>query len=263
MVLFAHLARRRAPARQLVPAQARAPRTVFLPRGFEPLADALVYAGDVEACVIEVGRDLANDGTALSQVLDDLELTYRAVEAGVPPFRVVRALCLAWNDVSLQYLHGLSCEDPLTGLASLPHLRSRLDELQRAAERCGEYLSSGYALVVVELGAAWPAPPWRGTAGSTAESLSARFSTVLRMGEVAEAMRTVYSGGETLARVGGHRAVALVPRDAALGASVEALRQLLTDWSVSPEVRRAPRVWIESLPTGHQLTAALLDELAR
>lgn len=263
MALFAHLARRRESMHQLLPVQSRAPRSAFVPRGYEPMADALVYGGDVEACAIEVGRDLATDGTALSQVVDDLELMYLAVEAGVPPFRVVRALCLAWNEVSLQYLHGLSCEDPLTGLASLPHLRSRLDELQRAAERCGEYLSSGYALVVVELGAALAAPPRQAAAGSTAASVSARFSTVLRMVEVAEAMRTVFSGGETLARVGGHRAVALVPRDAALGASVEALRQLLTDWSVEPGVRRTPRVWIESLPTEHQLTATLLDELVR
>lgn len=262
MALFAHLARRRESMHQLLPVQSRAPRSAFVPRGFEPMADALVYGGDVEACAIEVGRDLATYGTALSQVLDDLRVTYLAVDAGTPPYGVVRALSLAWNEVSLQYLHGLSCEDPLTGLASLPHLRSRLDELHRAAGQSGAYVSSDYALVVVELDAARPAPARRAS-GPTAESLSARFSTVLRMVEVAEALRTVFSGGETLARVGGHRAVALVPRDAALGASVEALRQLLTDWSVEPGVRRTPRVWIESLPTEHQLTAALLDELVR
>lgn len=263
MVLFTHLTRRRESTLDLVPRQARRQRSRLLPRGFEPLADALVYAGDVEACAIEVGRDLASDGTALSQVLDDLEQTYAAVDAGAPPYCVVRELCLAWNEVSLQYLHGLSCEDPLTGLASLPHLRSRLDELQRAAERSGDYVSGGYALVIVELGAALPDPAPRSSVGSAAESLSARFSPMLRMVEIAEAMRSVFSGGETLARVGGHRAAALVPRHATLGAQVDALRQLLCDWSLDPDVRRAPRVWIESLPTGPELTGALLDELAR
>ncbi len=263
MVLFAHRTRRRESTHDLLPRQVRRLGTRLLPRGFEPLADALVYAGDVEACAIEVGRDLASDGTALSQVLDDLERTYAAVGAGAPPYWVVRALCLAWNEVSLQYLHGLSCEDPLTGLASLPHLRSRLLELQRAAERSGDYVSSGYALVIVELGAALPSPGSRGAAGSTAESLSARLSPMLRMVEIAEAMRSVFSGGETLAKVDGHRAAALVPRHATLGAQVDALRQLLCDWSLDPDVRRAPRVWIESLPTAPELTGALLDELAR
>ncbi len=260
MVLFAHLARRRESADGVDSARKR---ERFLPRGFEPLADALLYGGDVEACANEVGRDLATDGAALSQVMEDLELTYRAVAAGAPSYGVVKALCLAWNDVSLQYLHGLSCEDPLTGLASLPHLRSRLDELLREADRAGGSLASAYALVVVELGAAYALPPRRAGTGSTASSLSARFSMTLRMVEVAESLRTVFSGGETLARLGGHRVAALVPREAALGGSVEALRQLLSDWSGDTGERDEPRVWIESLPTGHEVMAVLLDELAR
>lgn len=263
MVLFAHLVQRREPAHGLTFAHHRLRRSRVLPRGFQPLADALVYAGDVEACAIEIGRDLATDGIPLGQMLDDLEATYLAVDAGAPPYDVVRALCVAWNEVSLRYLHGLSCEDPLTGLASLPHLRSRLDELQREAERRGGCLSSGYALVVVKVCAAVPVLPRRAAPATTAESLSARFSVGLRMVEVAEALRTVFSGGETLARVGGYQAVALVPRDTALGSSVASLRHLLTASSVEADVRGVPRVWIESLPTGRELTAALLDELAR
>ena len=262
MVLFAHLTRRRDDAESTSAPRLPRPRTRAIPRGFEPLADALVHRGDLEACAIEVGRDQATDGVPLDQIFDDLEKTCLAVGAGPPSYDVVRALSLAWNEVSLQYLHGLSCEDPLTGLASLPHLRSRIDELYRAAERGGDYPSSDYALVIVELGARASAGR-RSPTGSAAESVSARFSTVLRMAEVAEALRTVFSGGETLGRIAGHRVAALVPRDAALGASVEALRQLLVSWAGGDTVREAPRVWIESLPSGGELTSALLDELAR
>jgi len=263
MVLFTHLVRRREVDAGTGPVRLPEPRTRVIPRGFEPLADALLHHGDLEACAIEVGRDLATDGVPLAQVMDDLETTCASVGAGEPPYELVRALSLAWNEVSLQYLHGLSCEDPLTGLASLPHLRSRIDELYRAAERDGVYPTSEYALVIVELGARVPPTARRLPAAPTAESVSARFSTVLRMVEVAEALRTVFSGGETLARIAGHRVAALVPRDAALGASVEALRQLLELWSVGPDVRQPPRVWIESLPAGGDVTTALLDELAR
>ncbi len=238
------------------------PRTMV--RGLEPIADALVHSGDVEACAVEVGRELAAEGVALNQVLDDLETTYAAVAAGSPGYLVVRALCLAWTEVSLQYLHGLSCHDPLTGLASLPHLRSRIDELFRTAERDRRTGPEAYALVVVELGP--PVRPLRicRSAGDGQHSASSlRLSTVLALVEVTEAMRDVFSGGETFARICGRRACALVSRDAALGAALESLRQLLEDRSALRYHRAGPRVWIESLPATSELTSALLDELAR
>jgi len=235
----------------------------MIARGLEPLADALVHSGDPEACATEVGRSLATDGVELNQVLDDLHATYTAVGAGPPAFQVVRAICMGWSEVSLQYLHGLSCEDPLTGLASLAHLRSRLDELQRAAERRGDEVSGSYALVVVELDPPVHRRPGPAPLRSAAETSSARFSTSLRMMEVAEAMRRTFSGGETLARTSGRRAVALVPREVSLGTSVESLRHLLDTSSADPQGGERSRVWIESLPTNSELVSALLDELAR
>ena len=55
-----------------------------------------------------------------------------------PGVRRAGALSTAWSEATLGYLHRLSCDDPLTGLASLPHLRSRLSELYRARERSPE-----------------------------------------------------------------------------------------------------------------------------
>ena len=54
--------------------------------------------------------------------------------ARAPAFEAAEALSVAWSDATLEYLHDLSCEDPLTGLASLAHVRTRLDEIYREAE---------------------------------------------------------------------------------------------------------------------------------
>jgi len=258
MVSLTNLVRRREPHAGEVDETLVGHRHDGIARGFEPLADALVYSGNLEACATEIGLRVATDGVALDQALDDLAVTYFAVGAGQPGYRVVRALCLAWNEVSLQYLHGLSCSDPLTGLASLPHLRSRLDELYQAAQRDDDRVDRSHALVLVELG-----PPIdQAPAIGPTDNLSERFAELLCLVEVAEGLRTVFSCGETLASIGAHRAVALVVRDSDLGLTVESLRQLLVTWSRTT-VRSAPRVWVESLPPRHELVPALLDELAR
>ena len=80
---------------------------------------------------------LARDGADLGEALDGLRATYARVQGGEPDFRALRALCIAWSEETLGYLHQLSCEDPLTGLASLAHLRARLSEVYRGAEQGG------------------------------------------------------------------------------------------------------------------------------
>jgi hypothetical protein len=251
VVLFAHLARRKHPVES--PEISSGSRTRVVPRGFEPVADALLTQGDVDAAAVETGRSLAADGVPLEEAFADLEATYRAVGVVQPDYEVLRGLCLAWTEVSLRYLHGLSCDDPLTGLASLPHLRSRLDEVYREAERRGVRVSTGHALVVVEAD--------RVTRQS--DSVSRRFGSALRMAEVSDALRAVFSGGETLTRAGVHRAVALVRRHADLAAQVESLRQLLKSRSAAGLDGGEQRVWIEGLPSSSDSASLLLDELAR
>src|SRR5262245_4520838 len=131
---FAHLARRKDLFHRASSSIADELGDPTVPRGFDPVADALLDQGDVEAAAVETGRDLAADGVPLDEVLSDLEAIYAAAGLGGPDFPVVRALSLSWTEVSLRYLHAQSCDDPLTGLASLPHLRSRLDEVYRDAE---------------------------------------------------------------------------------------------------------------------------------
>jgi hypothetical protein len=221
----------------------------MLPPHFDAVGDALVSDGDVVAACAEVGRDVARDGAVLGEALSGLRTTYRIVLDRSPTFEAAEALAVAWSDATLEYLHNLSCEDPLTGLASLAHVRSRIDEVYREAELTDVGVERSHGLVIVEL-------CFREPTGAPAHS----FTRALRLVQVTEAIRAVYSGGQTIGRLGLDRAVALVPRTPDLGTSVGVLRDFLGDLDLgSADVR----VWIEGLPASADSASRLLDDLAR
>src|SRR5687768_1678499 len=122
----------RAPERQLSDAVRRE-----LPPGYEAVAEALVSGRAPVPASAVVGRDLASDGVSLGEALSGLVATYTAVGAGVPDFATAEALSVAWSEATLEFLHDVTCEDPLTGLASAPHLRTRLHEIYRSADHDG------------------------------------------------------------------------------------------------------------------------------
>jgi hypothetical protein len=220
-----------------------------LPMRFEAIGEALISGADVTAACAVVGRDVARDGAALGEALSGLRAAYRLVLDASPTFEAAEALSVAWSDATLEYLHDLSCEDPLTGLASLAHVRTRLDEIYREAELTDVGVVGSHALVIVELRLGEsPALPGHG------------FTRALRLVQVTEAMRAVYSGGQTLGRLGLDRAVAVVPRTQDLGTSVALLRDFLADLDLGDADMR---VWIEGLPASADSASRLLDELAR
>ncbi|QWZ08902.1 hypothetical protein KRR39_03365 [Nocardioides panacis] len=220
-----------------------------LPMRFEAVGESLVSGADVTAACSVVGRDVARDGAALGEALSGLRTTYELVLGEPPAFDATEALSVAWSDATLEYLHDLSCEDPLTGLASLAHVRTRLDEIYREAELTDVGVAGSHALVIVELcfrePAAGPGRP---------------FTRALRLVQVTEAIRAVYSGGQTIGRLGLDRAVALVPRTVDLGTSVALLREFLDDLDLG---EADVRVWIEGLPRSAASATLLVDDLAR
>jgi GGDEF domain-containing protein len=225
-------------------------RKVALPPRFEAVGEALVSgSGSVEACDV-VGSDLARDGVPLEEALDALATTYRMVRGGDPDHAATRALALGWSEATLGYLNRLSREDPLTGLASMAHLRSRLTELYRGRPRDGVCACDTHALVVVDV------PMTRGTA----QAGRIRVEQALRASRVGEVVRSVLPGTQTIGRVGPRKVVVLCARDDLLGSRVAVLRQRL----VGPHPGVPPaRVWIEELPDSDDAAAALLDGLAR
>ena len=220
-----------------------------VPMRFEAVGEALMAGADVTAACAVVGRDVARDGAALGEALSGLRTTYDLVLGEEPTFDATEALSVAWSDATLEYLHDLSCEDPLTGLASLAHVRTRLAEIYRDAETTAVSVQTSHALVIVQvcLRARPPVPEHH-------------FTRALRLVRVTETVRAVFSGGQTIGRLGLDRAVVLVPRAADLGSSVALLREFLRDLDLgAAEVR----VWIEGLPASPDSATRLLDDLAR
>lgn len=215
---------------------------------FLAVAEALAFGSDVAAACAVVGRDAAREGAALGEALAELRATYRRVADTVPSLEAAEALSLAWAESTLEHLHHLSCEDPLTGLASLAHVHTRLSDVYREAESSATNVSATHTLVVVDLGAT------RSTE-SGQHPLTPAFH-LLRVGEV---MRTVFSGGETIGRLGPQRIVALVGRKPTLASSVAVLWELLTELDFGV---RSPRIWIERVPCVSASAAALLHELS-
>jgi GGDEF domain-containing protein len=223
-----------------------------LPMRFEAVAEALVAGLDVVGACTVVGRDVARDGAALGEALSALRSTYGLVLGTPPTFEATEALSVAWSEATLEYLHDLSCEDPLTGLASLAHVRSRLGEIYREAELTDAVVPRSHALVIVELLFA------RGAAAQPGH----HFTRAMRLVQVSEALRAVFPGGQTLGRLGLDRAVAIVPRTPDLGVSVGLVRDILADLRLEDGATDA-RVWIEGLPRSADSATRLLDDLAR
>lgn len=189
------------------------------------------------------GEALAADGLPLTAALDALRSTTRAVTGREPPYPAVRAVGAGWSEATLGYLREVTCEDPLTGLASLPHLRGRLGELYRDEAVGVRVARDHHALLVLDS----PAVPADG----------AVFGSALLAARLVDTVRTVFPSGLTAGRVGRQRIVVLVRRDDRLDRRLILVRALLAH--VTPAVR----VWVEVLPHDHATAAALLDGLAQ
>jgi hypothetical protein len=254
MGIFATLARRGAQAEVAPGVGPVEDVRHLLPARFEAVGEHLAAGRDASNACAMVGRDMARDGADLGEALDGLRATYARVQGGEPEFRAVRALCLAWSEETLGYLHQISCEDPLTGLASLAHVRARLSEVYRSAEEKGRSTNTSHALVVVDL------PLLAQQLSEGGGSVAAGFESVLWLARLADTARMVFPGGETIAQAGPSRLVVITERGDLLARRVGLLRGLVED--LGPRGERA-RVWIEGLPPSDDGAGLLLDEIAR
>jgi hypothetical protein len=219
-----------------------------LPASFEAVGEALAgRRSATDACEV-VGRLLGSQGVSLEETLADLRTTYELVLDTDPAYTDACAVALGWSEATLAYLHQLSCADPLTGLASMAHLRGRLTELYRGGTR-GPAVRDRYALVVVEAAV----PRLAGFADEV-------FGLDLRMGRIGESTRSVFAAGETICRIGPRRIVVLAGRDHSLGRRTALLGRLLDN---GERGQGGIRIWVESLPLAAELVSSQLDELSR
>lgn len=209
--------------------------------GFEAVGEALAQGGDVSVACAVVGRELARDGVDLGEALDGLRATTGQVTGREPRFEELRALGHGWAEETLAFVHTLSCEDPLTGLASPAHLRSRLGEVYRGAWEIGESAGRTHVLVVVD-----------GVLPDDVDALDRAWWAL----SASEDVRRVFRGGETFTRLAPDRLVVLARRTPRLADQLGCLRDLHL-------ARRGPRIWLEPLPPDVEAAAYVLDELVR
>ena len=272
MGFFATLVRKGAQAEAAVVAVLVENAQQVLPARFEAVGERLSAGYDVRSACAEVGRMLARDGADLGEALDGMRTTYARVLGGEPDFRALRTLCQAWSEETLGYLHQLSCENPLTGLASLAHLRARLSEVYRDAEQGDVPVSASHVLVVLDVSLLDGPPPVRPPRDPPMDP----FAAALRKVRLAERVRLAFPGGETISQVGSGRLVVLAARTDLLARRVGLLRDLVEDPdpyadpaahpSADPSAGRRPgraRVWMEGLPANDHGAGTLLDEIAR
>ena len=207
----------------------------------EALVEAVREAAPLEPPSAELGRSRAAAGVELNEVFDDLDALFTELPGDADDCRgVIRAAALGWADVTCSMLAASACEDPLSRLTTAAYLRTRLGELYREASRGGTQAGRTHALVVVR------ADQRAGLAGLTGG---------LRL---AESLRAVFSGGETLCAAGRSHTLALVQREPSLAGRIAALRALFGELE-----QRILRIWVEALPPGYPAALRLLDDFAR
>lgn len=239
----------------------------------DAVAEAVGDGRDPSPCCARLGRARAEAGVGLDEAFADLAALHtvlgpggtdgltptRGAEAvcsaadaaGLPavPPGLLRALALGWAEVACAPGGTGGCEDPMTGLVTPAYLRTRLAEAYREAERRGSPASAASALLVTDPGKVDPVP-----------GVPAELVQLGRELTVAESVRAVFSGGETLCALPPVRVLALVAREAHLASRVAALSQLLGG-RLPPG--RAVRIWVEGLPPTLDGVHRLMEELAR
>lgn len=208
---------------------------------FAPLRDAVREGRpDVVDVALEVGASAARLGVPLHEVLDHVERAYVPDE---PSFAASRAAAVAWAEAALIRDADVACEDPLTTLATVPYLRSRLSEIYRGAASAGRRASETCVLVVAEL---------------PRTHVGHELEQSLRALEVAQVLRTVFAGEETVAQLSSRRFAVVARRERADDVTV-ALLGLLLERSVGEHGQ--PRLWVEQLPASIDGVAVVLAGL--
>ncbi len=222
-----------------------------------------VIAGMDLACALtDLGRARARSGAGLDETLTDLAALHAVLDSPLEvdglvsaapdamPVRLLRPTAIAWADTALGDPRTADATETLTGLATEEYLRVRLGEVYRRGRRGGYSPADRFALLVVTLDlskvSGWP--------------------RLMAMVLVADVLRRVFDGGESLAVLGPSVAVILAERDNALAERAADARLLTADMlSVDPDLRYAqrPEFRIERLPESEPAALRLVHAVRR
>ena len=191
-----------------------------------------------------LGRSRARAGVGIAETIDDLAALFAVLGEGEgrqwdPPLRLVGAIAEGWAEESVSQFARVGCEDPLSGLATLSYLRTRLAEVYREAEQGGTSPAETHRLLVV--GLPRRPDPWR------------RLALPILVGRD---LRAAFPGGETLSLAKPGPAIALVPARRDLPLRYARLRRNIQA-TFGTQIRMTP------LPGRLTEALRLVDELAR
>jgi hypothetical protein len=216
---------------------------------------AAVGATALAAACAGLGRSRARAGVGVAETIDDLVALFAVLGRGEgdgasvlgggeegrwdPALWLVGAIAEGWAEESVSQFARGGCEDPLSGLATLSYLRTRLAEVYREAEQGGTSPAETHRLLVV--GLPRRPDPWR------------RLALPILVGRD---LRAAFPGGETLSLAKPGPAIALVPARRDLPLRYARLRR---------NIQAAFGTQIRMTPLPGRLTEALrlVDELAR
>lgn len=214
-----------------------------------PAVDAVIQAiacrsepGLLQACG-RLGRARGQAGVGIVETISDLGALFRALDRDDPPLGLICSAAEGWAEEGMtQHLDG-SCEDPLTGLATVAYLRTRIGEVYREAADLGTSVARSHRLVVVRL--AGQPDPWRRLAGSIL---------------LGHDLRSAFPGGDTISQVAGpgtgaRGGIALVRADDRMPARYARLRRDLA-------AREGVRIQMTPLPALLPEALCLVDRLA-
>ncbi|RZS33876.1 hypothetical protein EV193_11026 [Herbihabitans rhizosphaerae] len=223
---------------------------------------SVLMSGDLGGPLASLGRARAQAGSGLEETLGDLAALH-AVLDGPPapggliganpdalPARLVRLIALGWAEASMDELAQVDVSERLTGLATEAYLAARLGEVYRRATRRGRCPSDDHLLIAV----------------SVDLSEVTGWSRLLAMVLVADVLRGVFDGGESVAVLGPSVAVVLTEQEPGIAQRVSSARCMIGDrLSANDQLSSAARPLITShrLPSTHDDARELLKHIAR
>jgi hypothetical protein len=228
----------------------------------DAVCSSAVHETDLTGALASLGRARAEAGAGLDETLTDLAALHAvltspdiengliATDPGAAPTTLVRAAALAWADASCGELRNAEATENLTNLTTHAYLRTRLGEVYRQAVRNGVPVSQSHSLLAVTL------------------DLSAvvGWSRLMAMVLVADVLRDVYDGGESIALLGPSVAVVLGDRESAFGDRALSASWLITErLAVDEQLSSGRRPWlrVESLPDNLDEARDLLMRVSR
>ena len=199
---------------------------------------------DIRPACNSLGAQRAELGVFVDEARADIAIAAELGGLGAASSIATDSVTVGWVDRFLDRMFATPCLDPLTELAPLVYLITRIDEISAEARFLGKDPAAEATLVIVRT-----------------VPVTDPIERETHMITIQVALRGVFRAGETLARLGPNVAAALVRRDLNdLRESLASLRRAL-DQAVDERRLPAASAWLEPMPAGRRAFGRWVSEI--